>query len=287
MPKIGWWSPTLSLLRANMSVHFFQQKIVQTFVSESIRVRCNATASSLTLTTLFSLVPFISLVLWLVTATGWFAQLEPQIEEWFLSFMVPESVSEVRSYIRGFVQKSHALGMFSIAALVISVILLLRTVEGEFHQIWQNTKKRKLSRSLTGYFVIIFILPVTLIIGLTITAYVKGLSVYIGDIGFGQSLLSFGYGTMVYSFGVGIMYYIVPGRKVAIKPILICSIIVGCLLEATKQGVTLLVLYNTNYQAIFGAFAFVPIFILWIYASWLLITLGAVACHVLEEELLP
>jgi len=270
-----------------MSVHFFQQKIVQTFVSESIRVRCNATASSLTLTTLFSLVPFISLVLWLVTATGWFAQLEPQIEEWFLSFMVPESVSEVRSYIRGFVQKSHALGMFSIAALVISVILLLRTVEGEFHQIWQNTKKRKLSRSLTGYFVIIFILPVTLIIGLTITAYVKGLSVYIGDIGFGQSLLSFGYGTMVYSFGVGIMYYIVPGRKVAIKPILICSIIVGCLLEATKQGVTLLVLYNTNYQAIFGAFAFVPIFILWIYASWLLITLGAVACHVLEEELLP
>lgn len=246
--------------------------------------RCMQIASSLTFTSLLAIVPIVTVALTIITAFPVFGQMTAALQEFILENMVPASADVVASYTQQFTQNAARLTAVGIGFLFVTSIMLLLTIERAFNDIWRVRRPRPVVQRVFVYWTLITVGPVLMGASLSLTSWLVGQAVGLvqGLPGAGVVLLSV-VPVLLTSVALAILYLAMPNRRIRVQDALIGGLFGGVAFELMKRGFALYVAQFPTYTLVYGAFATVPIFLLWIYVSWLVVIFGAVVVAALPE----
>lgn len=249
--------------------------------------RLGLTAASLTFTTLIALVPFFALILAMFTAFPMFAKFQLVLQQWLIESLVPDNIAkQVLGYLTQFAAKATRLGWAGLIVLVGTAVSLVLTIDRTLNTIWRVRKLRPWGQRVLVYWSVITLGPLLLGASLSATSYAisasKGLVAALpGGIGLAIDILQW----LVFWMGTAAIYRFVPNTTVQWRHALIGGAFVVCALELAKK---LLAIYLSNvpsYSMIYGAFATLPILLIWIYMGWLVVLFGAVIAAYLPSML--
>lgn len=247
--------------------------------------RCAQAASSLTFTTLLSLVPLITVAVTVFAAFPVFTDLMVQAKIFMLTNLVPEIAGKIITvYMEEFANKAAKLTLLGIVGLTITALLLINTIDRAFNTIWRVRRPRAMVQRLLTYWAVLSIGPVILGASLSVTYYLVSFSLgYVQHIPLiSQAGLKF-VPVALMSFGFTLLYFVVPNRYVPFRHALAGGLLAGVAFELMKRAFALYITHFPIYTLVYGTFATFPIFLLWIYFSWLVILLGAVVAAALSH----
>lgn len=234
-------------------------------------------AASLTFTTVLGIVPMLAVVLSLFTAFPLFNDFRVALEEFLTGNLMPPSVSDsVMSYLNQFAAKASGLTAVGTLFLIITSVLLIKTIDEAFNDIWQVERQRPASRRILVYWAIISLGPILAGASLWASSVVARESLgYIENLpGVLRFVLSY-VPLAVTALGFTALFVGVPNRHVLWRDALAGGVGTAIVLEIMREGFTFYLAKFPSYTVIYGAFATLPIFLLWIYLSWLAILFGA------------
>lgn len=234
-------------------------------------------ASSLTYTTVLSLVPLLAVVLSLFTAFPLFAEFRYALETFLASSVMPSVVSDtVMSYLNEFAAKASGLTTIGGLVLIVTSVMLFRTIDEAFNDIWQVETRRPLRQRVLVYWALLSLGPILVGASLWALSVLARESLgLIGDIpALGSVALSL-LPLLLTGSGFSALFFTVPNRSVRWKDALIGGFCTAVVLEILRVGIAYYLSKFPSYTIIYGAFATIPIFLLWVYLSWLVILLGA------------
>lgn len=239
--------------------------------------RCLQIASSLTFTTLLALVPLVAIALTLISAFPVFSGLGEHIHAFLLANMLPEKAGKVvTGYIEQFSGQAGRLTALGTAVLAITAFMMMFTMERAFNSIWRVSRPRPVAQRILIYWATLTLGPVLIGASLSMTSYIVGASLGLSrQIPFAGSAI-LGFVPFVFTCAAfTLLYYVVPNRAVRPRDALIGGLVAGLAFEIMKRSFALFVAKFPTYTLVYGAFAVIPIFLLWIYFSWVVIVIGA------------
>ncbi|PUE07676.1 YihY family inner membrane protein [Limnohabitans sp. T6-20] len=247
--------------------------------------RLGVSASSLTFTTVLALVPLFAVGLAVFAAFPLFGKFQDTIQRWLIESLVPESIArQVLSYLTQFSRKASRLGSVGLVAVLMSAVFLMVTIERTLGQIWRLRRQRPLPQRVLLYWSAITLGPLLLGASLAITSYVVTASRDVVDVLPGSIrwlLDSFEF--VLLTACVSGLYFYVPYTRVRWRHAITAGFLVAGALELAKKLMAIYLLQVPTYSLIYGAFAALPILLVWIYVTWLLVLLGAVLASSLPE----
>ena len=255
----------------------FYKKAAMFGIQRLLRDKLTQVASSLTFTTVLATVPMLAVILSLFTAFPLFTDFKVSLEQFLTHNLMPETVSEtIMSYLNMFAQQASKLTAIGVGFLIVTSIMLMMTIDEVLNDIWNVTRRRPLGQRVLVYWAILSLGPIFLGASLWTSSYIAqeklGLVTQFSII---KSLLFTLVPVIVSGLVFALLYYLVPNRKVAWKDAMIGGYTTAILLEIMKAGFAYYITQFPSYTLIYGAFATIPIFLLWIYLSWLVVLFGA------------
>jgi membrane protein len=246
--------------------------------------RCLQIASSLTFTTLLSIVPLATVTLTLISAFPVFREMSGALQKFVLENMVPESADMIAAYTEQFAANAGKLTAVGIAILAVTAVMLMMTIERAFNDIWRVSRPRSVFQRVLIYWTLLTIGPVLIGASLSLTSWLVSLSLgLVGDIpGVGITLLKT-VPVVLTALALALLYLTMPNRRIAFRDALFGGLLGGFVFEAMKRAFAFYITQFPTYKLVYGAFASVPIFLLWIYLSWLVVLSGAVVVAALPE----
>lgn len=234
-------------------------------------------ASSLTFTTVLGLVPMLAVVLSLFTAFPVFQDFRVALDDFLANSLMPPAVSDnIMEHLNQFALQATRLTTIGGGFLVITSILLIMTIDKAFNDIWHVTRQRPLSQRAMVYWAVITLGPVVAGASLWATSFVARESLgLVADV---SEILSFAISlipVVLMGFGFTFLFVVVPNQQVYWRDALAGGFGTAIVLELMKAGFAYYLTRFPTYTVIYGAFATLPIFLLWIYLSWLVILFGA------------
>jgi len=247
--------------------------------------RLGVSASSLTFTTVLALVPLFTVGLAVFAAFPVFGKFQMSVQRWLVDSLVPDSIArQVLGYLTQFSLKASRLGSLGFAAVLLSALALMVTIERTLGQIWQTEKRRPLPQRLLLYWSAITLGPMFLGASLAITSYVVSASRDVVDaLPFGLRWLLDGFEFALLALCVSGLYFYVPYTRVRWRHALTAGLMVAIGIEVAKKLLTTYLTQMPTYSAIYGAFAAVPILLVWVYMTWVIVLLGAVVAASLPD----
>ena len=235
------------------------------------------TASSLTFTTTIALVPFITVALAVFTAFPIFAKFQDVLQRWLVESLVPDNIArQVLGYLNQFAGKASKLGVVGLAALLGSALALILTIDRTLNSIWRVRTRRPFGQRILVYWTAITLGPVLLGASLSMTSYAlsasKGL---VGDMPGGVGLLLELLQFLLVAGGMAAMFHYVPNTFVRWGHAWMGGLFVSAGMELAKKLLSLYLSNVPTYSAVYGAFATLPILLVWIYMAWVIVLLGA------------
>ncbi len=234
-------------------------------------------AAAMTYTTLFAVVPMMMVTYAMLASIPTFQGVGPQLESLIFDNFVPSTGAQVKEYLSGFAGQARSLTGVGIGFLVVTAYMMLKSVEKTFNRIWQVREPRRGLSSFLLYWAVLSLGPLLLGVGFVLTSYVTSLPLVdeaAGVIGGKARILAL-LPLLLSSAAFMLLYAAVPNCQVPLRHALAGGVISALLFEAAKRGFALFVSLSPSYQLIYGAFAAVPLFLAWIYISWMIVLLGA------------
>ncbi len=237
--------------------------------------RCPQAAGALAYTTLFALVPLITAVLGILSAFPAFAEWQDKITQYLFDNFVPSAGDTIRDYFTQFTANAGKATAVGILVLLFSVISLMMSIEDAFNRIWRVPTGRPLASRLLMYWAVLTAGPILMVGALAISSYVLALPMLAQA---GESfqvkarllgLLPF----VIQWFALTAIYVLVPNRRVRVRHAATGALIAAIAFELAKRGFVLYV--GKSYNQVYGALAILPMFIVWIYFSWIIVLVGA------------
>lgn len=239
--------------------------------------RLGLTASSLTFTTTIALVPFFTVVLAVFTAFPMFAKFQNVLQQWLIESLVPDNISrQVLGYLNQFAGKASKLGVLGLAVLLGTALALVFTIDRTLNNIWRVRKPRPFAQRVMFYWAAITLGPLLLALSLSMTSYAVSFSqgvvgVLPGGVSFLLNVLQF----VLVAAGMAAMFRYVPNTHVRWGHAWMGGFFVSTGMELAKRGLTAYLSTVPTYSAVYGAFATLPILLIWIYVAWVTVLLGA------------
>lgn len=233
--------------------------------------RLGLSASSLTFTTMLALVPFFTVALALFTAFPLFGKMQASLQTWLVQSLVPDAIArQVIRYLTQFAGKASQLGGVGLAALVLSAIALMLTIDRTLNGIWRVRRARPLAQRLLIYWTALTLGPLLLAASLgTSRGVVRTLP---GTLAFLLDVVEF----VLLAAALTAMYRYVPNTPVRRSHAIVGGVSATLGLELAKKLLAWYIGTVPTYSAVYGAFATVPILLVWIYIAWVIVLLGAV-----------
>ncbi|APX73699.1 YihY family inner membrane protein [Achromobacter insolitus] len=235
-------------------------------------------ASSLTFTTVLAIVPMLAVVLSLFTAFPVFQEFRVALEDFLANSLMPPSVSDnIMDYLNQFARQASRLTAIGGAFLLITSLLLIMTIDKAFNDIWHVTRQRPLRQRALVYWAIITLGPVVAGASLWATSFVARESLgLVRDVPEAVSMAVSFIPLILTGLGFAALFVMVPNREVLWRDALVGGCVTAIVLEIMKSAFAYYLTRFPTYTVIYGAFATLPIFLLWIYLSWLAVLLGAI-----------
>jgi membrane protein len=239
--------------------------------------RLGLTASSLTFTTTIALVPFITVALAVFTAFPMFAKFQDVLQKWLIESLVPDNIArQVLGYLTQFAGKASKLGAAGLIALLGSALALIFTIDRTLNSIWRVRKPRPFAQRVLIYWAAMTLGPLVLGASLSITSYAvsesKGLVAALpGGFTLLLDLLQF----FLLAGGTAAMFRYVPNTHVRWGHAWMGGVFVSTGVEVARRVLAFYLAKVPTYSVVYGAFATVPILLVWIYVAWVIVLLGA------------
>lgn len=242
-----------------------------------VQDRCLQIAGSLTFSTLLSLVPLFAIVVAILSYLPFFQQLLTSIKIFLLLNLVPEIAYKIITvYMGQFTANARKLTYVGIGFLFITAVSMLYTVDRSFNDIWRSRRARPWWMSGVAYLMLLVAAPLLLGLGISITSYLVSLSLGVsGRLPWLDEallkVLSVSGSTVTFF----LVYRIVPCRHVPVRNALLGAFIAALLFEALKSLFAVYVTLMPGFNMVYGAFAAIPVFLLWVFLCWCVILIGA------------
>ncbi len=249
--------------------------------------RLGVTASSLTFTSLLALVPFFTVALALFTAFPIFGKAQKVLERWLMDSLIPETIArQVLGYLTQFASKASQLGLVGFSILMVTALALILTIDRTLNNIWRVRQLRPLGQRVLIYWAAITLGPLLLGLSLVLSSYVmsasKGLvNALPGSLRFVFDSIEF----VVLAAGMAGLYHYVPNTPVRWRHALVGGVFVAVFMEVAKKVLGLYLSSVPTYSVIYGAFATLPILLIWMYVAWSIVLLGALVTAYLPTVL--
>lgn len=240
--------------------------------------RLGVTAGSLTFTTTLGLVPLMTVMLALFTAFPIFSRFQAALEKYLLQSLVPETIARpVLAALTQFAAKASQVGSVGLVALVVAALALVFTIDRTLNALWRVRKRRPLAQRVLVYWAALTLGPLLLGVSLSLTSYAVSASRGVVSAlpgGVGMLLLAIEFGMLAAGFAA--LYRFVPNTYVRWAHAWAGGVFAALGFEGAKRALAWYVGLVPTYSVIYGAFATLPILLLWIYLSWVIVLLGAV-----------
>lgn len=237
--------------------------------------------AALTLYSMFAVVPILAVVLMVLGRLGVIENgiktLYASVPEWsdLLDSVIPAARAAVD------IVPSGIFAIVGIVLLLFVVFTLFRTAEGSFNRIWSVTRKRSFIHRYTAYLIIALFVPALLILAMSFAYDIISAIGLSNDM---SKLLSRSLAILFTSLASSLVYKYLPYTRVAWSNALRSGIFVGILLSVWQWGYVYLQMAMSQLNVIYGSFAAVPLFIIWLQVSWFILLLGCEICHVRQHR---
>ncbi|MBN1415405.1 MAG: YihY/virulence factor BrkB family protein [Bacteroidales bacterium] len=245
------------------------------FAEANIQLR----ASALTLYTLLSIVPVLAMIFGIAKGFGFELYLKGLITEQLAE--QKEFLNEVLKFVDRYLGNINAGYITGIGFVILlwSVMKMLGNIESSFNNIWRVKKSRMLTRKFTDYISLLIIVPVFIIVASSFTvSQVDSVSKSIPFLSYLNPILKGLVHIISYTliwFVFTLIYIVIPNTNVKFIPALIAGIIAGTMFQLLQWAYVNFQSYLSGYGAVYGTFAAIPLFLIWLELSWLIVLLGA------------
>ncbi len=232
-------------------------------------------AAALTYTTVLSLVPFLAIAFAVLKGLGAQNALEPVLQRF--AGDSEETISRIIAYVNNTNVKS--LGVIGLVMLIVTVISLMDSIDEAFNTVWGVRETRTLQRRFSDYMSVVIVGPILLLAATSMTSFLQSQwllqwlieNTYLGD----AILLSF---RLLPYLSVWIamvfLYVFIPNTRIKFGSAVIGGVIAGTAWELAQWGYFHFQVGVANYNAIYGTLSALPVFLVWIYTSWLIVLFG-------------
>lgn len=236
------------------------------------------TAGSLTFTTLISLVPLVTVMLAVFAAFPMFASFQDSLQKYFLQSLVPDSIARpVLTALTQFAAKANRLGTVGLVLLLLAALALMLTIDRTLNAIWRVRTPRPIAQRVLVYWAAATLGPLVLGVSLSLTSYVISASRgIVSDLPGGVSLLLNTIEFVLLAAGMAALFHYVPNTHVRWRHAVAGGVFVSVGFEVAKKGLAWYIAQVPSFAMVYGAFATLPIFLVWIYLGWVIVLLGAV-----------
>lgn len=276
------WRFRASKLTGLKSLWIRQLRIVVLALRGFGEDKCLLRASALTFYSLLSIVPVVAMAFGVAKGFGFEKLLENQLLEQLQG--QEEAVTQIIGFAHSFLENTQGglVAGVGIAVLFWTVIKVLGNIENSFNDIWGIKKGRSIGRKLSDYTSIMMICPILLIMSSSLTVlitsqvrFIVESMAFLGAIAPPimtiLNLLPFVVIWVVFSF----IYIFIPNTKVNFKSALLGGIIAGTIYQLVQWAYITFQIGVSNYGAIYGSLAALPLFLIWLQVSWLIVLFGA------------
>ncbi len=264
--------------RALFSIKIAELRQILSFaMGRAAQARTLQLSSSLTFTTVLATVPLLAVVLSLFTAFPLFKEFSDALQDFLTNSLMPTAISEnVMSYLNEFALQASRLTIIGGGALLFTVVSLIMSVEAALNTIWRVDRQRRFAHRVVVYWAVITLGPVVAGASLYTTALLARESLgflvdlpILLEVAFKLSPLLLG------GIGIAALFIVVPNTRVNRADALIGGLISALILETMKIGFAYYIAQFSTYTVVYGAFAALPVFLIWVYLCWLGILVGA------------
>jgi len=248
--------------------------------------RCSQVAASLAFTSLLSVVPFVTLVAVVFSKFPQSQRFADALRGFLLDNLLPEKAGKViAAYAFQFSQKTTNLTIVGGAVLILTAIMLMRTIDQVINEIWRVQVHRPWATRLVAYWAVLSLGPLLLAGGVFAAGAMLSVSMdFMNEPAWlevaGLRLVSLGVLAGVFAT----LYFAVPHCSVRLSDAGLAGLLAAAGFLVMQRMFSLYLAHFPSYTLVYGAFAVVPIFLLWLYLSWIIILLGAVVAAVLPER---
>lgn len=249
----------------------FSRFLLSRFVDD----RCFEAAGALAYTTMFALVPFSAVAFAVLSAFPEFNQWSNSLSTFLFANFLPDSIRGVGAYLHTWSRSARELSSTGVVALLLSVLLTMWSIEKAFNRIWRVPSARpKLSRFLV-YWTLLTLGTLLAVASLAAVSALFSIPALAGveARGLGERLLRYLPHALEFT-AFTCAYWLIPHRTVPLRFAAAGGLLATFLFEWLKWGLAIY-LRNASFQELYGALATLPIFLLWVYFSWLVVLLGA------------
>jgi len=247
------------------------------------RDKCSSVAAELTVTSLLAIVPLTALIFALLSLIPDFQHLAIELQQIMFQYFVPTTGETVQNHLAEFVNKTKGMSAVGFSMLMVTALLMMRTIDISFNNIWKIKRHKSVIQTFLVYWAVLTLGPILLGTSLLVTSYVQTLPLISNAVEGNSRWLTLGLPVLTEILTFSLMYFVIPNRKIAIRFAFYSAILATLLFEIAKTGFAIFVEYFSTYQVIFGALATIPLFLIWLYLSWMIVLFGAEFCHSLSS----
>ena len=239
--------------------------------------RLTQVAGSLTFTTVLSLVPLFAVALALFTAFPLFRQFRDAFEDYLLASLLPPAMSaNILNYINQFAAKASRLTAVGGVFLFLGALSVMLTIDAALNQIWRVRRPRPLIQRVLIYWAALTLGPLLLGLSLWASSWLASSSAgLIAQVPLALDVALLIGPILLTAFALSGLFMLVPNRPVRWVDAFVGALLAAVIFELMKIGFAYYVTRFPTYNRIYGAFAVLPLFLLWVYLSWLVLLLGA------------
>ena len=250
---------------------FFKLVVARFIANNSLQ-----NAAAMTYTTLLSLVPLMAVIIAVFSVFPIADKVSLAIQDFVFENFMPTSGDILQSYLDEFTGKAAQMTGTSFMFLIIVALLLMANIDQAFNRIWRVKRKRGIMKMFMVYWSTLSLGPILIALSIAVTSYIISLPLLSDAASFepvGKMLALAP--VFVSSLAFMLLYSVIPNRPVPIKHAFAGGLVAAILFEIAKRGFGFYLTQFPTYEAIYGALATVPIFLVWLYMSWLVTLLGA------------
>ncbi len=236
--------------------------------------------------TLLALVPVTTILLSLLARIWTLSEKMVQIQQRLFELVVPSTAAVVVGYIQSFAENAKALSYISFVFFLLVTATVFNGIETAFNSIWGLKRSRPWYVRLLAFCGFFIVAPFLLGLSTYISVYVADQDFFHKVLGLGvvHRILRIGIPYLLTFLGFSVAYFVMPHLQVRKTAALIGGGVAALLWEGAKEGFDYYISHIVNYRHLYGTLGIIPIFLLWLYISWLTILFGAEMSFVLHNH---
>jgi membrane protein len=233
-------------------------------------------ASGLAYSSLLATVPLVAVLFALFSAFGALDDLQRKVQELLFTQFLPTRQDEFVAYVDRFIDNTRGLGFVGFVVLIVAAILLLDNIESNFNEIWHARIRRKFINKLTAYTSVLVFGTVLIGVSLSISAKIKAMlfSSTALELSALTKLGSWVFPLFSSFLAFLLMFLIIPSGRVKVRSAAVGALFTSVAWELGKNVFANSVGQSVRYSTIYGSIAAIPIFLIWLYVTWIIVLIG-------------